>query len=363
MRRSVPKIAKLLTLWLLVPVGAAVPASADSSSWFTRDTTEAPLQKLAPSPKKATPSGQATPNESIIQKSIPSNVPTTGDDAAYTAFDQGQYLTALKLAEQAAEHGEPQANTLIARIYTEGLGVQKDDKKAFEYYKRAADLGDVQGTFALAISYAEGRGVKKDRVKAGELFEKAALTGNAEANYNLGMLFLKGDGKPLSPIRAYQHIRYAAEKGISQAQYDLADLYQTGTGVEANALEAARWLSRAADQGLAVAQYDYAVRLLQGYGLTNDEAKIPALLKAAAEKGIAGAQNRLGYVYLDGIKVKKDPIEAAKWRLIAKKNGFADDNFDGIVAKMSKADRAKAQAQADAWADRIAGDPGMMAVP
>jgi uncharacterized protein len=345
----------------LVPISATTRVAADSSSWFTRE--DPPLQKLTPTPKKATPSGQSVPNESVVPKSIPSSVPNTGDDAAYTAFDQGQYLTALKLAEQAAERGEPQANTLIARIYTEGLGVQKDDKKAFEYYKRASDMGDIQGTFALAISYVEGRGVKKDHQKAGELFEKAALTGNAEANYNLGLLFLKGDGKPLSPIRAFQHIRYAAEKGIAQAQYDLADLYQTGTGVDANALEAARWLSRAADQGLAVAQYDYAVRLLQGYGLTTDEAKIPTLLKAAAEKGIPGAQNRLGYVYLDGIKVKKDPVEAAKWRLIAKKNGFADENFDGIVAKMPKADRTKAQVQADSWMDRIAVDPQMMAEP
>ncbi|MET1045870.1 MAG: hypothetical protein ABWX70_04080, partial [Hyphomicrobium sp.] len=133
--------------------------------------------------------------------------------------------------------------------------------------------------------------------------------------------------------------------------------------VDANALEAANWLSRASDQGFAVAQYDYAIRLLQGFGLTKDEPKIPALLKAAAEKGIAGAQNRLAYVYLDGIKVKKDPIEAAKWRLIAKKNGFDDKALDDIVAKMSKADRLKAQTQASAWIDRIAADPEMSAIP
>jgi hypothetical protein len=354
-----------LSFSLLIGVSAAASAVADSSSWFKRDDTETPVPKLAPSPKTIAPAGSGSPQAgtSVIQKNIPSIVPATGDDAAYTAFDQGQYLTALKLAQAAADRGEPQANTLIARIYTEGLGVQKDDRKAFAYYKRASDMGDIQGTFALGMSYAEGRGVKKDRMLAAELFEKAALTGQPEANYNLGLLFLKGDGKPQNPIRAFQHIRYAAERGIAQAQYDLAELYQTGTGVDANALEAAKWLSRAAEQGLAVAQYDYGVRLLQGYGLTSDEPKIPALFKAAAEKGIPGAQNRLGYVYLDGIKVKKDPIEAAKWRLIAKKNGFEDKNFDDIIAKMPKADRTKAEVAASAWIDRIAVDPEMSAVP
>ncbi len=350
---------KIFSLALSASLGAAAPLRADTSSWFTRDT-ETSVPKLAPSPKKLPPAADAPSgagNSATKKNGIQSMVPATGDDAAYTAFDQGQYLTALKLAEEAAARGEPQANTLIARIYTEGLGVQKDDKKALEYYKRASDLGDVQGTFALGLSYAEGRGVKKDRKIAGELFEKAALTGHPEANYNLGLLFLKGDGKPENPIRAFQHIRYAAEKGVPQAEYDLADLYQTGTGVDPNALEAAHWLSRASEQGLAVAQYDYAVKLLQGFGLTKDEPKIPALMKAAADKGIPGAQNRLAYIYLQGIKVKKDPVEAAKWRLIAKKSGVEDKSLDDVVAKMPKADRQKAESEASAWADRIQVDP------
>lgn len=361
----VAKFAASLALAALFGVAAVAPLLADNSSWITRET-ETPVPKLAPSPKKPAKSAapaKAQDGTTDIRKSIPSTVPATGDDAAYTAFDQGQYLTALKLAEEAAARGEPQANTLIARIYTEGLGVQKDDRKAFEYYKRASDMGDIQGTFALGISYAEGRGVKKDRKAAANFFEKAALTGQAEANYNLGLLFLKGDGKPGNPIRAFQHIRYAAEKGLAQAQYDLAELYQTGTGTNADALEAARWLSRAAEQGYPEAQYDYAVRLIQGMGLTKDEPKIPILMKAAADKGIVGAQNRMAYIYLDGIKVKKDPIEAAKWRLIAKKGGFDDKTLDDLIAKMPKADRQKAETEASAWTDRIRVDTGMAEGP
>jgi len=140
---------------------------------------------------------------------------------------------------------------------------------------------------------------------------------------------------------------------LAQAQYDLAELYQTGTGTDANALEAAKWLSRAAEQGLPAAQYDYAVRLLQGFGLTKDEVKIPMLMREAADKGIPGAQNRMAYLYRDGIKVQKDPIEAAKWRLIAKKNGFKDKTLDDMVAKLPKAQRLKAEAEASSWTDRI----------
>jgi TPR repeat protein len=345
-----------LTLLALLAALSSNRISAESSSWFSRDTeTPAKPPANAAAPASALPES----GTSEIKKNIQSTVPATGEDAAYTAFDQGQYLTALKLAEEAFGRGEPQANTLIGRIYSEGLGVQKDDKKALEHYRRAAELGDVQGTFALGIAFAEGRGVGKDRKAAAELFEKAALTGHAEANYNLGLLFLKGDGKPENPIRAYQHIRYAAEKGLAQAQYDLAALYGTGTGVDANALEAARWLSRAAQQGLAVAQYDYAVRLLQGFGLTKDEPKVAALMKSAAEKGIPGAQNRMAYLYLEGIKTDKNLVEAAKWRLIAKKNRFEDKALDEKLAKLPKGQREKAEAEASAWSDRIRVDPAL----
>lgn len=356
MTRNPNLILRLGTTALLLCL--ASPLSAETSSWSARETSvpkSSPAPSAYPLPPPRAPSPAATQDSGAtgIKKAIPSLVPATGDNAAYLAFDQGQYLTALKLAEEAAQRGEAQANTLIGRIYGDGLGVQKDERKAYEYYMKAAQLGDVPGSFAAALALAEGRGVKKDRKVAAELFEKAALTGNAEANYNLGMLFLKGDGKPQSPIRAFQHIRYAAEKGVPEAQYDLAELYQTGTGTEANALEAARWLSRAAEQGLTPAQYDYAVKLLQGFGLSKDESKIAVLMKAAADKGVPGAQNRMAYLYRDGIKVDKDPVEAATWRLIAKKNGFEDKELDAMVAKLPKAQRQKAEAAASAWHDQI----------
>ena len=350
--KTLPALVSLTTLVVVVG-GLAIHngALAESSSWFQKSD--------APPAKKPAPASPVKGPTSDHSKTVPTTVPATGEDAAYTAFDQGQYLTALKLAEEDASHKDPQAHTLIARIYAEGLGVPKNEKTAVNWYTRAVDLGDVPAMFALGIMLAEGRGVEKNRDAAAKLFERAALTGHALANYNLGLLFLKGDGKPENPIRAAQHIRYAAEKGIAQAQYDLAGLYQSGTGVAPNALETAQWLSRAAEQNLAAAQYDYAVLLLKGLGLTRDEPKAVPYLKAAAEKGIAGAQNRLAYVYLEGIGTDKNPIEAAKWRLIAQKSGLADKSLDDTVAKLAKADRQAAEKAASEWADRIQIQPSL----
>ena len=96
------------------------------------------------------------------------------EDPAYTAFEKGEYLTALKLAEEAAGKGDKQAHTLIARIHEGGLGVDQNDVKAAEWYQKAADLGDIPAMVSLGTMRTTGRGVDKDINKAAELFEKAA---------------------------------------------------------------------------------------------------------------------------------------------------------------------------------------------
>ena len=121
----------------------------------------------------------------------------------YEAFDQGKYLTALQLAVKAAEQGDPQAHTLVGRIYAEGYGAPKNSALAAQWYARGAELGDPEAMFALGVMLAEGQGVAKDREAAGQMFEAAASRKHPLANYNLALLFLKGDGKPENPHRAF----------------------------------------------------------------------------------------------------------------------------------------------------------------
>jgi TPR repeat protein len=356
-------VVALGVLCLLVSAPVQVVAQ-QGETWAPKvDPGTAPAKpkpvKPVPAQKegKAAPSGKGDPS-SKFSKDKPADTakslaPASGDDAAYVAFDQGQYLTALKLAEEAAKKGDAAAHTLVGRIYGEGLGVGKDDKVAANWYARGAELGDPNAMFAYGVLLAEGRGVAKDRPAAGIMFEKAAATGHALANYNLGMLFLKGDGKPENPYRAAQHIAYAASKGIAQAQYDLGALYQSGVGVKPDAYEASKWLSMAADQGHAAAQYDYAIALLRGLGLNRDLPRAIDYMKSAADKGIPGAQNRLAHIYLEGVGgVEKSTVEAAKWRLVAKAGGIEDKPLDDMVAKLSRAERASAEQAAAEWRER-----------
>lgn len=299
--------------------------------------------------------GEPFPDMQVEMAKEPAEITRTEmQSAAYSAYEEGKYLTALSLANEAAAKNDPQAYTLIGRIYAEGAGVSRDPAKAAEAYAKAAELGDVSAMVSYAVMLASGNGVDKNRDKAAELFERAALTGDPLANYNLGLLYLRGEGKPENPHRAAQHIRYAAENDIALAQYDLSAMYQSGSGVPNDALEAATWMSKAAASGLTAAEYDYSVMLLRGQGLKRDESRAVDYLRKVAEKGIAGAQNRLAHVYLDGVAgTPPSPVDAIKWRLIAKANGVGkDDKLELLISSFPPDQVAAAQKAADEWRDK-----------
>lgn len=301
------------------------------------------------------------PNESVHTKG-PSN------DPAYDAYDQGKFLTALDLAEKAARNGDAQAYTLIGRIYAEGLAVPQNYATAAKAYAMGSQLGDIESTFSLGALYVQGQGVEKNYDTAAKLFETAALKGHALANYNLALLFLRGKGKIENPGRAFGHMQYAAERGIVAAQYDLGTMLSTGVGTTANAFEGAKWIGKAARAGHVEAEVEYAIILFKTDVDPNEpdpeekksaEAKQQAahreaiaLLKSAAEKGNAVAQNRLARCYANGLGVTKSLIEAAKWNLIARDGGIEDDGLEKLLAKLTRAERQKAQADAEAWRER-----------
>ena len=338
-------------------------AAAQTSSWSSAADPSIPKPTTPVArPKASKPQPHAADPLSRFQKrqvGAPAprpEPPPTAEDAAMLAFEKGEYLTALTLAGKRAEQGDAAAHTLIGRIYDEGLGVNKDPGAASRWYARGAELGDVEAAFALGVMKAEGRGVERDYNGAAEMFERAARTEHALANYNLALLFLAGKGKPENPFRAAQHLAFAAQKGIAAAQYDLATLYQQGHGVKPDAFEASRWLRRAADLGMPEAEYDYAVMLLKGLGINADMPRAIDYLKSAADKGLPGAQNRLAHVYAEGVRVERNPVEAAKWRLIARDGKIADEALDAAVAKLSRADRERAEKAAQAWRDETALD-------
>jgi len=67
-----------------------------------------------------------------------------------------------------------------------GIGVEKDETKAFEYCKNSAEKKCVDAQFQLSECYRLGIGIEKDKSKAFEYCKESAKKGHHMAQYNLG---------------------------------------------------------------------------------------------------------------------------------------------------------------------------------
>ena len=126
----------------------------------------------------------------------------------------------------------------------------------------------------------------------------------------------------------------AAKQNLPQAQYDLGGFYQFGRGVTKDRAKAAEWTGKAAEFGIPEAQVEYGVMLFKGEGVAIDEKRAARMFRMAAERGNPVAQNRLARLYANGVAVgPADPVQAAKWHLLARESGVADFTLDVMLGQ------------------------------
>ena len=274
---------------------------------------------------------------------------------AYGAFQRGHYITAFAIAtRRVEEQKDVKAMALLGEIYANGLGIERDDKKAADWYRLAADRGDREAMFALGMFHLGGRiGAAPNREQAAKLLAAAAKLGHAASAYNLGLLYLEGQSFPQDFVRAAELFRTAAQLGNPEAQYALATLLKEGRGVPKDLNEAARLLGAAALADNTDAQVEYAIALFNGLGIARDERAAAVLLAKAARKGSPVAQNRLANILAVGRGVQANPVEAIKWHIVAKAGGVSDIPLDTFVQKQTPDVRAAGEKAAKPWLDAL----------
>jgi len=90
-------------------------------------------------------------------------------------FNTQQYEKCFEGHLTLAKQGYPLAECQIGYFYCDGLGVEKDLKKAHYWTRRAADHGDRDGQFNLGWFHEEGIGVERDMEQAIFWYRQAAL--------------------------------------------------------------------------------------------------------------------------------------------------------------------------------------------
>lgn len=157
-----------------------------------------------------------------------------------TAFQAGDYMSALAEWRALAEEGNARAQFGMGVIYEEGGGgVVRDFVQAALWYREAANRGLVDAQFNLGNLYRRGHGVNQDARRAVAWYLKAATQGMAAAQYNLALSYETGSGTAQNYTAAAKWYRMAADQGDVDAQIGLAGLYRFGLGVDKD-LDAAR---------------------------------------------------------------------------------------------------------------------------
>ena len=209
----------------------------------------------------------------------------------------GEKTKALLSLKYAAEKGHALAQWKLGRMYAAGDGVEQDDLKAFEYFRRIADSHAddnpdtpqarfVSNAFvALGHYYLDGipnTRVKADPARAREMFDYAAsYFRDPDAQYYLARLYLNGNGAPHDPRTAARWFGLSAQKGQCQAQAMLGAMLFAGDHVPRQAARGLMWLTLAKDSAR-----------------TTDQAWVAKLYESAYPAGDRGRARARAGVYL-----------------------------------------------------------------
>lgn len=150
---------------------------------------------------------------------------------------------------------------LIGGIYNNGINVEKNLEKAFEYTKMAADFGVHNACFNTGHNYKVGSGCEKNIVESFKYFKIAAINNNIRAQYLLGEMYENGTECEKNMIEAFKYYKLCADNTFNvnsdfykkqkkftiYAKYNVGALYIKGIGVEKNVDEGIKYFKMSAE--------------------------------------------------------------------------------------------------------------------
>jgi hypothetical protein len=197
---------------------------------------------------------------------------------------------------EAAEAGDPVAQSRVAEAYDKGVLVAQSDKNAFIWYQKAAIQELASAQYNMSIAYKYGLGVSQSPEKAFMWCEKAALKSYMKAEYDIGQYYEKGFGVAQSYEKAYGWYLRAAQQSDGVAESNIGYLYYKGFGVSRSDKHATEWWQLGAVHGSASAQYNLGVAYHSGIGVIKSIDLSLFWLRKAAEQGDKIAQEYIEIV-------------------------------------------------------------------
>ena len=133
-------------------------------------------------------------------------------ESAKRAFRDKDYAKAFKEVTPLADHGDPDAQCLLGKMYWTGHGAPKDPDRAVKLFKLSAAQGNSDAQFFLGSWYLLPH---RDVAEGAKWLRLSAEQGNQDAQWLLGKAYLEGDKDlPRDPVQAELWLLLAADHNL-----------------------------------------------------------------------------------------------------------------------------------------------------
>lgn len=248
----------------------------------------------------------------------------------------GEYSSALRLLEQAANIKIPQTNAeaqkiqiqcflSLAQMYWPGKpGVPPNIRKAIEWYKKAEALGEQEATSALFSIHTPEKYKNNLLSEADAVWLKERATeGSILALKTIADLYGNGWGVRKVPALQKRYLQTISEAKISEdrkndleiqkrSMKELADLYKNGTDGGKDPQKAVELYSKLASAGDIDSAYILGTMYETGVGVQKDPAIAASMYEIAAAKGHIEASMHLARMLEKGEGVSQSTLSKIK---------------------------------------------------
>lgn len=240
------------------------------------------------------------------------------------AWLKNQFDLTFQKYYEAAQCENAEAMNLLANLYRDGRGVQRDYREALFWYEKSAALGDPFAGYGAGKMYERGLGVERDIDKARKYFAMSAEKGHTTAALYIDMI------EWITPN--YSNISTALPNLTSEQLFKLSQNL-----IDDQRLQLAVYFTElSARRGDADALNNMGLFYREGRGVPMNNKLAKIYFEEAAELGNKFAFYNLGQMYEYGLGLDKDLRRALNYFVKAREAGHNDaqlleDNINSIL--------------------------------
>ncbi|WP_306569624.1 MobP3 family relaxase, partial [Faecalispora jeddahensis] len=261
------------------------------------------------------------------------------------------YKKALQWYKLAASGGHIHSNYCVAKMYYAGESVLQDYDQAKKWYATAAEGKDKYAYYALGKMYDTGTGVEQNDQIAAAYFAQASEEDVPYAHYRLAQFCETGRGMEqdveVAQILYAKALKAFQEQELRQpdasTELKIAQMYLYGKGSELNIEEAVKWFQQSSEKNEPRAMYQMALLYRDGIGIEANEIyaedlfckALAGFLQLEEETPSAQIEYKIAGMYARGDGTVQDSEQAFQWYLTAAENGHSHGVY--CVAKAYEA--------------------------